>query len=82
MIIDGTTPGERNVYDCAGNVIPGVVSYDTETSEVEMAIFLLQQEGASFRPILRAISKEGGSEPLIVKIRIPGSYAILNGQKI
>lgn len=40
MLINKDTPdiAQYLIYDCAGHVLPYVISFDTETKEIEMAI--------------------------------------------
>ena len=44
---DGTflNTAKAKVYDCVGQVIPYVISYDTETKEVEVVMKIEKKEG-------------------------------------
>ncbi|CAB5220958.1 hypothetical protein UFOVP244_61 [uncultured Caudovirales phage] len=84
MIINYQTSENHKVaiYDCSGSEIPGVISFNTDTQETEMLIWLLQQAGANERPVLKTIGTNGEKTPFVAKIKIPGAYAILDGQKV
>lgn len=70
------------VYDCRGSVIPGVLRFDTETCEIEMLVWLGQREGDRVRPLLFAKDAGGSPQPVSAKIKIPGAFAVVDGQRI
>lgn len=81
------------VHDCQGNIIPYVVSFDTETEEIEVMIKVKANVGLEvdydptkdLRLLMQRIDKEDGTTdeaPIIVKFRLPGAYALKNGNPI
>lgn len=76
------------IFDARGTVIPGVVQYNTKTREVIM--FLGGPTNSKGKSIILVSRKESKSrfyssvafKLLSVKVKIPGSYAIVNGKKI
>lgn len=70
------------VYDVGGSLIPGVLSFDTETCDIEMVVWLAQREGDNVRPVLKALDSSGAQGIATATARIPGAYAIVDGQKV
>ncbi len=84
MFLSADNKADRKVavYDCRGNEISGVVSFDTETKEVEMIVYLVKKDADRERNVLFRLGSNGAPEPCIVKVTVPGSYAIVDGQMV
>jgi hypothetical protein len=92
MLITSTHPDAKHyrIYDCAGNVLPYVYSYDTETKEIEMAVCLkapkelkIEDSGemhntASF---LMQPNDKGDPALMLIKFVLPGSYLLKDGKE-
>jgi len=90
LTVDMPESAQYLVHDCAGNTIPYVVSFDTETEEIELMIRVKSNTGLEveydptkdLRLLMQKIDKEDGTvdeAPIIVKFRLPGAYALKNG---
>ena len=55
------------VYDCAGTQIPYVVSFDTETCEIEMGVYA--------GDTLLKHKVDGEDNPIYLTFTLPGAYA-------
>jgi len=71
---------KMGVFDAAGQQLPYVVSFDTETSEIEMFIKLKDEEAvkdSDERFLYLAIAdKDGELKPFAAKFVLPGAYAM------
>jgi hypothetical protein len=74
------------VYDHAGVEISHVKSFDTKTGEIEIYLTGIRPKfsDASKRYVLRSKirSKPLAFKVVIVKTKIKGSYAVVDGQKV
>jgi hypothetical protein len=70
MIINNTIEDAERwcVYDCAGNLIPYVVSFDTETCEIEMAVVV-----GGGKVLMQPY--EGTIRPVYITFKLVGAYA-------
>lgn len=71
---------QYKVYDCNGSMIPYVVSFDTETCELEVAIPVGFEEGTEDQPerrtkFLQELDRQGKPREVILLFRVPGAYA-------
>jgi hypothetical protein len=84
MIIDHRFAEKHkvSVHDCSGSEIQGVVSFNTDSKEIEMLVWLVREPGATERPLLKTLSEDGSAVPYVAKIKLLGAYAIVDGQKI
>ncbi len=64
------------VYDCLGNKLSGVQSYDTETHEVTMFVFGVSVMDDKKRAVICEPDGKGDPRPFKLKVMLPGSYAI------
>jgi hypothetical protein len=76
--LDPTT--KVGVFDAAGQQIPYVFSFDTETCEVEMLIKLKDEEGEGDDKIAHLL-RDADLKPLRAKFVIPGSYVMTSEGK-
>jgi hypothetical protein len=72
----GSYSAHYSVHDSSGNRIPFVVSFDTETSEVEL---MIQTSKGS---VVTTCDSLGHPTPLQVKTVISGAYLTRNGKQI
>lgn len=88
FLVEGkpTTGAKVTVFDCAGQQVPYVVSYDTETKEIEIVLNLPKKEGQALGGI---VLEETNIEGLFGKRRVAhfktvlkGSYAEVYGVRI
>lgn len=89
MLLDATNEEHRHkfqVRDSGGQALPYVISYDTETKEVEMFVKMKDEEvtGEGDEKQVRPHLLLGENEkPIVIKFPLPGSYAIgKDGKKI
>jgi hypothetical protein len=88
MLISVDTPefNDYMIYDCDGHVIPYVISFDTDTEEIELSIGVCrkEKEESKFVLLMQSITFEGTatSTPILVKFKLPGAYALKNGEAI
>jgi len=70
------TASKYAVFDACGQQLPYVMSYDTETKEVEMYLKLQDEESSpnSDERYLYLIMEE--DKPFLAKFILPGSYAV------
>lgn len=81
LTAESTKDRKVSIHDVAGHKIPGVIEFDTDTCEAKLIVWLVQEEGMTSRPIL--VSRGPAGNVLhIVSTKIPGAYAILDGQKV
>ena len=70
---------QYKVYDCNGSMIPYVVSFDTETCELEVAIPVGfdDEEDTGERRIkfLQELDRQGRAREVVLLFRVPGAYA-------
>ena len=83
MLITNKTSEKQTVsiHDCSGSEIPGVISFDTNTKEIEMLIWLLKEPGSEPRPLLKTLSSDGTPSPFVARFKLIGAYALVDGQK-
>jgi uncharacterized protein (DUF2225 family) len=69
MILNKDTPEAAQwcVYDCAGTQIPYVVSFDTETCEIEIGVYAGNT--------LLKYTVEGEQQPIYLTFVLSGAYA-------
>jgi hypothetical protein len=95
MLLNVETPeaAQYLVHDCSGNIIPYVVSFDTETEEIEVMIKVKAKvelevdydPTKDLRLLMQRVDKEDGTvdaAPIVVKFKLPGAYALKNGNPI
>lgn len=88
LTVDMPESAQYLVHDYAGNIIPYVVSFDTDTEEVELMIRVKANVGLEvndLRLLMQKVDKEDGmmdSAPIVVKFKLPGAYALKNGKPI
>jgi len=89
MLLTSETPDAKDylVYDCEGHLIPCIVSFDTETEEVELSISVMKssEERNQVVQMFQKITDADGvtkSAPIFVKFRLPGAYAMKNNERI
>jgi len=76
------------VFDCNGNIIPFVISFDTESEEIELMIPVKSPEKettAIYQLLMQTrIAEDGALEhaPIAVKFKLAGAYAMKDGQVI
>ncbi len=80
MLVSADTHPEVRVYDCRGTEICGVLSYDTDTQELEVALLLGKRVGADSRNGGSPLFMTGevpadGPDMVRICIVLPGSYA-------
>lgn len=88
MIISVDTPEYEKylVYDCSGHVIPYVISFDTDSEEIELSIGVNRKdkEEGPFALLMQSVTEgdQTYSTPTIVKFKLPGAYATKDGAAI
>lgn len=88
MIVSIDTPEFEKyvVYDCDGHEIPYVVSFDTDTEEIEISIGVCRKKDEENKFVILMQSVKGDdtitSAPILVKFKLPGAYATKNGEAI
>lgn len=89
MLLTSEIPDAKDylVYDCEGHLIPCIVSFDTETEEVELSISVMKssEERNQVVQMFQSITDADGvtkSAPIFVKFRLPGAYAMRNNERI
>jgi len=74
------------VYDCDGHLIPYVLSFDTDSEEIEISIGVHKKENETNHYVLlmQTVPFEDTttSAPILVKFKLPGAYALKNGKAI
>jgi hypothetical protein len=77
--LDDPTWRQVFIYDAAGQMIPSVTEYNTETREVTLCLLHgLEKNNDNEVPKCRMILQydKGDLQPITVQVRIPGSYAV------
>jgi hypothetical protein len=94
MLINVDTPDAAQylIYDCDGNLIPCVTSFDTETEEIELAIRAVRSKQDTDKTELpsgvmvmqQIVTADGKTEsvPILVRFILPGAYALKDGKPI
>lgn len=88
MLLTVDTPDscQYRVYDCTGQVIPFVTSFDTETEEIEMSIKIgTDEEKLANNLLMQLIPHEDGQmtyAPILIKFKLPGAYVLKNNEPI
>jgi hypothetical protein len=87
MLLSSEMPenAKYKVYDCLGHQLPYVITYDTETSEIEMAVRIGTDDKGE--PIFLAHNfemEDGNIKPgfFLPKFVLPGAYAEKEGKRI
>lgn len=77
------TAGKKvEIFDAQGSTIPWATKYNTKTREVTM--FLVGKKKNGQKGSTKLLMKSVGTtqwKPLSVKIKIPGSYIVVDGTK-
>lgn len=87
MLITVESPDahQYRIYDCEGSAIPFVVSFDTETKDIELSVRVVgkkSEEGGEELCMLKQLVVENGENqhaPVIIKFNLPGAYALKDG---
>lgn len=66
---------KMGIFDAAGQQIPYVMSFDTETCEIEMLIKLRDEEGEGDEKIAHLVRGEDMA-PLVAKFICPGAFVM------
>jgi len=82
MLISLETPEADKylVWDSSGNMIPFVVSFDTESEEVELFVPVQAQKFVT----AAKVNADGNvtHTPISIKFKLAGAYATKDGQRI
>lgn len=82
MLISLETPEADKyvIYDSSDNMIPFVVSFDTESEEIELFVPVQAQKFIT----ASKVDADGGvtHEPISIKFKLSGAYATKDGQLI
>jgi len=68
-------PTKVGIFDAAGQILPYVVGFDTETCEIEMMIKVKDEEGEGDQKLVYLVRDES-LKPLIAKFVCPGAYVM------
>lgn len=87
MILSAEMPENLlyKVYDCLGHQIPYVITFDTETSEIEMAVRIGTDDNGNTILLAHNFEMEDGNiKPgfFLPKFVLPGAYAEKEGTRI
>jgi len=87
ITVDSPEAKEYLIYDSAGHKIPYVISFDTETEEIELAISVPKKDDDDTicSLLMQSAKQEDGSTfntPIFVKFKLCGAYALKNGEAI
>ena len=81
--IDIPESSQYKIYDCVGHLIPAVVSFDTETEEIEVSI-CCHRNSTDTNEICVLMQKTETDEvaPILVKFKLAGAYAMKNNERV
>ena len=84
MLLTSDLPdsAKYTVHDCNGHVLPYVVSFDTETGEIELHV---KVHGGKPGLLMQSVVREDGAEgaaPILIKFKLPGAYALRDGEPL
>jgi hypothetical protein len=87
ITVDSPEASEYLIYDSAGHKIPYVISFDTETEDIELAVSVPKKDVDDNTPplLMQSAAQEDGSvfnTPIFVKFKLCGAYALKNGEAI
>jgi hypothetical protein len=86
--------GKTTVHDCAGQSLPGVVSYDTETREAKLLLVSGAGPSGNLRMVLVPMGERADEDSCVVQFEgllyeyatvtvvLPGSYAMRDGHRL
>ena len=87
LTVDTSEFEKYMIYDCDGHIIPYVVSFDTDTEEIELSVGVCRRrdEKSEYCLLMQPVEVEDGqfvSSPLIIKFKLPGAYAKKDNEPI
>jgi hypothetical protein len=70
------------IHDCDGHVLPYVVSFDTETEQIELHVRIPGDKPGLLMQSVVSGDGTAASAPILLKFKLPGAYALRDGEPI
>ena len=78
----GTAQGKKTeVFDAMGHLIGSCFKYNSKTRVVEMFLTVVKSKKGPARTMMMKEVGKGSWQAVKIKVKVPGSYAIMDGKR-